>query len=335
MISRSQRLRRADLHVHTSHSIEYLAYGPFKAAWSLAVEPATIARRAFEAGMDYVAITDHDTIDGALELLEARPDLAPRVIVGEEVTTRAPESGAEIHVAVYDIDEPQHREIQRLRGDLLELLAYLRAEGVLYALNHPIWDAECSTWDVRRLLETIRLIRDHFPVIEGINGALLSRNNRLGQRIARHFDRYVIGGSDSHSGQVGYAYTEAPGDTPREFLDAIRRGESRAAGRSATTGHLGAEVGGVISSAVRPRHAPASRMTRIGLDFLAAFHDIVERRLVQLVVDRYVAAQRSCVPESVHALAMGLTCDSRGADISDVRDAGVAGSVLAEPVVAL
>src|SRR5213593_1742138 len=70
--------RRCDLHLHTRYSYS---------------EPVDVFDRAKAAGMDYVAITDHDSIEGALGLLEARPDRASEIIVGEEVETRFPDTG--------------------------------------------------------------------------------------------------------------------------------------------------------------------------------------------------------------------------------------------------
>ena len=89
--------------------------------------------------MDFVAITDHDSIEGALRLLEARPERASEIIVGEEVETLLPDSGQRLHVNVFGLDEATHREVQRLRRDVRELVAYLRHKGLLHVLNHPFW----------------------------------------------------------------------------------------------------------------------------------------------------------------------------------------------------
>ena len=58
---------------------------PFLGARDCYSTPEQVYRVAKARGMDLVAITDHDSIDGALELLDRRPD-ADDVIVGEEVT---------------------------------------------------------------------------------------------------------------------------------------------------------------------------------------------------------------------------------------------------------
>ena len=47
-----------------------------------------------------------------------------------------PDDGVRVHLGVLDICEAQHREIQRLRHDVRELLPYLKQEGIFTTLNH-------------------------------------------------------------------------------------------------------------------------------------------------------------------------------------------------------
>ena len=66
-----------DRHCHTSASFDSLA------------RPAAVVRAAAARGLTHLAITDHETVDGALEAREAARTDAPdlTVIVGEEVRT--------------------------------------------------------------------------------------------------------------------------------------------------------------------------------------------------------------------------------------------------------
>ena len=68
---------RADLHVTRCHSTVQPATLPFLRSRDCYSRPEDVYRVAKARGMDLVAITDHDSIDGALELLDAHPD-APR-----------------------------------------------------------------------------------------------------------------------------------------------------------------------------------------------------------------------------------------------------------------
>src|SRR5215510_14950184 len=99
---------RLDTHVHTFHS----GYSTIKPLDRLMREsynsPEGVYRRAKARGMDLVAITDHDRIDGALTIAD-RSD----VIVGCEVTGIFPRDGVRVHLGVLGVSEAQHREIQR------------------------------------------------------------------------------------------------------------------------------------------------------------------------------------------------------------------------------
>jgi len=112
---------RADLHVHTCHSTMSgtLRFLGSRDCYS---RPAEVYRVAKARGMDLVAFTDHDSIGGAIELLNDRPDL-PDVIVGEEVSCRLPDGGIDVHLAVYGMTEPLHRELQPLRRNVFDVIA--------------------------------------------------------------------------------------------------------------------------------------------------------------------------------------------------------------------
>src|SRR5438093_12669580 len=77
--------RRCDLHLHTRYS-SWRHARVLRARDSYS-EPVDVLDRAKAAAMDYVAITDHDSIEGALGLLEARPVRASGVIGGQEGRT--------------------------------------------------------------------------------------------------------------------------------------------------------------------------------------------------------------------------------------------------------
>ncbi len=115
---------RADLHVHTCHS-KVSGTLPFLGSRDCYSTPADVYRVAKARGMDLVAVTDHDSIDGALELLDARPD-ATDVIVGEEVSCTLPDGAIIVHLGVYGMTEPLHRKVQSLRGTFS---TWLRACG--------------------------------------------------------------------------------------------------------------------------------------------------------------------------------------------------------------
>ena len=76
-------MAKADLHVHTRYSA--WRHMRFIHPRDCYLEPVEAYERALREGMDLVAVTDHDSVEGALRLLEA-PGVDPsKVIVGEEL----------------------------------------------------------------------------------------------------------------------------------------------------------------------------------------------------------------------------------------------------------
>src|SRR6201747_867969 len=74
---------RADLHCHsTASALAKLGIQRSVGLPECATPPEEVYELAKRRGMDFVTITDHDTIDGALEIAN-RPD----VFVSEELTT--------------------------------------------------------------------------------------------------------------------------------------------------------------------------------------------------------------------------------------------------------
>ena len=89
--------------------------------------------------MSLVTLTDHDTIDGGLQLID-RPDF----FLSEEVTTRFPENGCIMHVLAWNITRDQHDEIQARRDDIYRLSEYLNGAGIAHGLAHPLISPNCG-----------------------------------------------------------------------------------------------------------------------------------------------------------------------------------------------
>ena len=82
---------KIDMHVHSKYSEHpsdwFLQRLGAKESYT---EPEHLYRTAKQRGMDYVTITDHNRIDGALLLKEKYPQ---DVLIGLEATTYFPENG--------------------------------------------------------------------------------------------------------------------------------------------------------------------------------------------------------------------------------------------------
>jgi len=95
-------------------------------------EPETLYRKLDAAGMTFKTITDHNRIEGGKAIAHY-----PDVFLSEEVTTYFPD-GCKIHLLVWNLNESQHEEIQRLRTSIYELAAYLRQQGLPHGVAHPL-----------------------------------------------------------------------------------------------------------------------------------------------------------------------------------------------------
>jgi predicted metal-dependent phosphoesterase TrpH len=96
-------VNKVDLHIHTTASD-----GKYTAA--------EIVRKTWEVGLNYIAICDHDSIDGimpALAAMRACPGLT--VLAGVEINTDIPTG--ELHVLGYLYDyESQELEAADIKG---------------------------------------------------------------------------------------------------------------------------------------------------------------------------------------------------------------------------
>jgi glycosyltransferase involved in cell wall biosynthesis/predicted metal-dependent phosphoesterase TrpH len=187
-----------------------------------ATPPQEVYELAKRRGMDFVTITDHDTIDGALEL-EGLPD----TFVSEELTVRFAGEPQAVHVLCYGITLGDHEWLQAHAGDVEACAAYLHENGIACALAHPFFNVAAPLTRRHR-----RRLAELFPIWEIRNG---SRAAELNMPAAVYVDTRGgtgIGGSDDHAGvDIGRTWTEVPAAaTPEEFLAHMRSGDAEARG---------------------------------------------------------------------------------------------------------
>jgi len=232
-------------------------------------QPLEVYRRAKLRGMDLVTITDHDSIDGCLELLNKLGDL-PDFVIGEEVSAFLPRFRHTIHVGVYGHTEAQHRDIQSLRANGEELVGYLRQNRILFVLNHFFYDFS----DSARLHEFIERMADLFEVFEVRNGTLQLEHNAL---IVASLERFrnrarplgFVAGSDSHTlRRIGSVYTASPASNREQFLEDVRQGRTLSFGPHSNHLSLAADIYGVVL-----RYYPTVLSVRNG-----EFHPLIRLR---------------------------------------------------------
>jgi predicted metal-dependent phosphoesterase TrpH len=199
--------------------------------------------------MDVVTITDHDSINGCLEVLSRVPD-ATDFIIGEEVSCRMPPGDIQVHLGVYGMTETLHRELRPLRGNVFDVMARLRDADVFCAVNHLF-----HFYRRQVPLESYLALLAEVPALEVRNGTMTLAQNALLERIVAHLRRAhrdsgwpgAVGGSDAHTlRRVGRTWTEAPARTAGEFLDALKNGHGRVGGDHGGARAVSGDTYGVI-----------------------------------------------------------------------------------------
>ena len=217
-------MSRADLHVHsTASQISKLGVQRSLHIPECATEPLEVYELAKARGMDFVTITDHDTIDGALSLAHL-----PDTFISEELTASFKGEPQAVHVLCYGITPEHHGWLQAHADDVETCAAYLREHDITAALAHPFYAvaAPLTARHRRRLAEL-------FPIWETRNGSRAKELNLPAFVYIETHGGTAIGGSDDHAGiDVGRTFTETPrAHTPREFLAQIRAGRASAHGQ--------------------------------------------------------------------------------------------------------
>jgi len=214
---------RADLHCHSTASQESrLGVQRALGLPECATPPEEVYELAKRRGMDFVTITDHDTIAGGLEI-----DDRPGTFLSEELTARFRGEPQAVHVLCYGITPGDHEWLQAHAGDVEMCAGYLHNHSVTCALAHPFYAVAAALTARHR-----RRLAELFPVWETRNG---SRARELNLPAAIYIETHGgtgVGGSDDHAGvDVGRTFTETPpASTPEELLAHVRAGDATGRG---------------------------------------------------------------------------------------------------------
>lgn len=190
-----------DLHIHTTFSGD---------SW---IQPAKLPEIAKKAGLDGIAVTDHDSIAAWREVEKAARKSGIMVIRGEEVGVR-----------------PAGRRIGEIMGlfmsefvdgrgkTAVEVIDALKAQGALVVLPHP-FDK------YRRIFpeEELRELSVKVDAVEVFNPRVFAKElNAKAKAFAEEFGLSETAGSDAHiSWEVGKAYTEATAGSLEAFRNAL------------------------------------------------------------------------------------------------------------------
>ena len=177
-----------DLHLHTTAS-------------DGAFSPADLVRMAYEAGLDCIAITDHDSTDGVAIAQEAGQGLGVRVIAGIEFNTMW--HGQSVHVLGYFVDT-EHSELQAVIARQRDGRLYRAQKMIekLAALDMPL------EWE---------------EILAGADGGAVGRPHIAKAMLAQGYVSAANEAFDRYLGHGMPAYVEQPKLAPAEAVALLHR----------------------------------------------------------------------------------------------------------------
>lgn len=192
----------ADLHIHSIHSD------------GTATVSAILHYASEHTDLDVIAITDHDTLAGALAACEMAADFRVEVVPGMEITTR------EGHLLGLFLTTPVRPGLS-----FVETAEEVRLRGGLPFAAHPACTMGNSV-GIRRLREIARRQPGLLAGLEAENGSLPAlRDNARAQDLRWDLGLAGIGNSDAHAlSSIGVARTAFPGHTVMHLRRALEAG---------------------------------------------------------------------------------------------------------------
>ncbi len=166
-------MEKGDLHIHTTASDGLLS-------------PTQVVRRAGDAGLAFLSLTDHNTVAGLAEGARALGDAKTQLVPGVELSSQ-PGDGDEIHLLGYGVDPRSEvllatcRELCELKNRQLQhILRELRSSGV--HVDERELEPQSEGAYVGRLLLADLLVQD---------GVVSSRRQAFRQWLGSRGDAYV------------------------------------------------------------------------------------------------------------------------------------------------
>jgi predicted metal-dependent phosphoesterase TrpH len=204
---------KVDLHAHTIYSKDCLT------------RTADFIARARAVGLDKIAVTEHNRLDGALVAQRMAPDL---VIAGIEIMTthgeiigyfmEAAEAARGNAAATRPQETPRGLSPQ-------ETLKRLRDQGAVIAIPHPLDSIRRSAMGLANVLEII----DQVDALEVLNARCVRpQDNSAAAELARKYNKLITAGSDAHTlGEIGRCYLQLPpfADNAASFLAALQQAQ--------------------------------------------------------------------------------------------------------------
>jgi predicted metal-dependent phosphoesterase TrpH len=192
----------ADLHVHTTYSKDSL------------ITPKDLVYYAKKRGLNAVAVTDHNQLDGAYKIAKETDFL---IIPGMEV------SSSDGHIVALNV----HELIPRGLSAPATVERIHEAGGVAIACHPYVYFKGCLKENVCSTFDAVEVINSRaFP---------FKRSVKKAEETAKKLGLVRVAGTDSHYGpQIGYAYTviEAAEPNVEAIANAILEGNCQPFGKA-------------------------------------------------------------------------------------------------------
>lgn len=190
---------KVDLHIHTCYSGDS------------DITPEKLLTQCSKLGFGAIAITDHGTAEGALEM--ARQATPFKLIIGEEVASREGEIiGLFLKESIPNGLSPE------------ETIQRIRAQGGVVCIPHPFDRYRSSAMKA----QTLERIASQIDIVEIFNSRTIQLQNlKLPEEFAVKHNLLAGAGSDSHStADLGRAYITIPSFSNRdEFLQSMKHAQ--------------------------------------------------------------------------------------------------------------
>jgi len=161
-----------DLHIHSKYSFDSL------------LSPRTILKVSKREGLTGIAVTDHNTIRGALEIKKINKDRDFTVIIGSEIST---DIGDIIGLCI-------NEEIKSRNS--IEVIKDIKDQDGFVVLPHPFRGHKLDQCTI-----------EQFDAIEVFNGRSTPEENIKALRLAECYNKPFTAGSDAHfATEIGNAY---------------------------------------------------------------------------------------------------------------------------------
>ena len=197
-----------------------------------------IVKRARKIGIG-IGITDHNSIDGAVELSRYKDILN---IPGIEITSK---TGTHVLVYFYDVESLKNfynKDIKPYRGhdvmssislEMEEIIRRAKAFKSLTIFPHPYCAAYTGIFNPTLSKTRINRLLDMIDGIEVINAGNLNRWNLKSALLGFNLNKAIIGGSDGHTlSHMGKAVSYARCKKKRKnFLDSIKKKHNKVMGK--------------------------------------------------------------------------------------------------------